>query len=262
MSVDSRPVVGIVGHGYVVTRPFGELAVAGTTQAYVDAVAAVGCRPVVLPSASAAELVDVVDGLVLTGGGDVDPELYGGDPELGVDVDRRRDDHELALVQAAARAGVPVLGVCRGLHLLVVAFGGSLTGVIGHIRPHDGHDVATAPGSMLCNLVGSRSHTSALHHQALADAGPRWRATAWTDDGTVEAVEWAAGDWPALAVQWHPELAWSGEIDDPTGPAVFGWLTAAATRRRAGRRSQPPEASRAPEWRRDATSGISALPAP
>lgn len=234
MNVDSRPIVGIVGHGYVVTRPFGELSVAGTTQAYVDAVAAVGCRPVVLPSASAADLVDVVDGLVLTGGGDVDPKLYGGDPAAAVDVDRERDDHELALVEAAARAGVPVLGVCRGLQLLVVAFGGSLTGVTEHVRPHEGHDVRTATGSLLHGLIGSRSRTSALHHQAVADPGPRWRPTAWTDDGTVEAVEWAAGDWPVVAVQWHPELAWTAELDDPTGPALFGWLRDVASIRAGG----------------------------
>jgi len=235
VSVDRRPVVGVVGHGYVVPRPFGELAVAGTTQAYVDAVSALGCRPLILPSRSAVELVDLVDALVLTGGGDIDPGLYGGDPALATEVDRGRDDHEIALVEAAAGAGVPLLGVCRGMQVLVVEYGGLLAPVAGHTRPQDGHDVVAADGSLVHDLLGPRSRTSALHHHAVVDPGRHWRPSAWADDGTVEAVEWPAADWPVLGIQWHPELAWSGDLDDRTGPSVFGWLRdAAAIRARRG----------------------------
>jgi putative glutamine amidotransferase len=166
----------------------------------------------------------MVDALVLTGGGDLDPLLSGADPTVASDVDRARDDEEIALVRAAATTGMPLLGVCRGLQVLAAAFGATLTGGVDHIRPHDGHDVTTAPGSVLNELVGPRVRTSALHHQAVVDPGTRWRPTAWADDGTIEAVEWADGSWPALGVQWHPELAWSEDLDDPTGPALFGWL--------------------------------------
>jgi putative glutamine amidotransferase len=232
--MDERPVVGIVGHGYSVSRPFGELPVSGTPTWYVDGLVSVGARPVLLPGSGAVDLLDLVDALVLTGGGDLDPLLSGADPAGASEVDRTRDDGEIALVRAAARVGVPVLGVCRGLQLLAIAFGGTLTGGVQHIRPHDGHDVSTAPGSLAQELVGPWVRTSALHHQAIADPGPHWRPTAWSDDGTVEAIEWVAGEWPVLGVQWHPELAWCDELDDPTGPALFGWLRDVASIRAGG----------------------------
>jgi putative glutamine amidotransferase len=222
------PVVGIVGHGYVVPKFFGDLAVTGTPDKYVERVAAAGGRPVVLPGASAVGLLDVVDALMLTGGGDVDPARYGGPPEVGIDVDPARDDAEIALVLTAARAGVPLLGVCRGLQVLVTAFGGTLTGDLGmsHVLPGVGHPVATEPGSLARRVLGERPDVSSVHHQAVAEPGPCWRPTAWADDGVVEAVEWTAADaWPVLGVQWHPEM--EGE----TGTALFQWLVGEAGRR-------------------------------
>jgi putative glutamine amidotransferase len=231
--MDPRPVVGVVGHGYVVPRPFGDLRVTGTPPTYVDGLAAAGARPVLLPGNRAIELLDLVDGLVLTGGGDVDPVLYGGDPGDGIDVDRARDDAEIALVRAAAQSRIPLLGACRGAQVLAVAFGGRLGACAGHVHPGTGHPVRTAAGSQLHRLVGDRPVTSALHRQSITEPGPRWRPTAWADDGAVEAIEWSAGDWDVLGVQWHPELAWHADLDDPTGPALFGWLAAAAARARA-----------------------------
>lgn len=216
--------VGVVGHGYVVPKSFGALPVTGSPTWYLDGLVAAGARPVLLPGSEAVGLLDVVDALVLTGGGDVDPLLSGADPAHATDVDRARDDREIALVRAAAASAVPLLGVCRGLQVLAVAFGGTLASGVEHIRPHDGHDVTTAPGSLLHDLVGPRVRTSALHHQAVADPGPWWWPTALADDGVVEAVEWIAGGWQALGVQWHPELAWCEDLDDPTGPALFRWL--------------------------------------
>lgn len=229
-----RSVVGVVGHGYVVPRPFGDLPVTGTPPAYVEGIAAAGARPVVLPGNRAVELLDLVDGLVLIGGGDVDPELYGGDPAAAAEVDRARDDAEIALVRAAAQARVPVLGACRGAQVLAVAFGGRLADGVAHIHPAEGHPVSTAASSLVHRLVGERPTTSALHRQAIADPGPRWRPTAWADDGTVEAIEWSAADWDVLGVQWHPELAWHADLDDATGPALFGWLADAAAIRAGG----------------------------
>jgi putative glutamine amidotransferase len=179
------------------------------------------------------DLLDVVDCLVLTGGGDVDPALYGGSSEVGIDVDRARDDAEIAVIHAAQRAGVPLLGVCRGLQLLVVAYGGTLTGELGmsHVLPGVGHPVTTQPGSLTQRVLGDRPAVSSLHHQAVADTGPCWRVSAWADDGVVEAAEWAGPEpWPVIAVQWHPEL------DGDSGSALFEWLVRAtlpASRRSA-----------------------------
>jgi putative glutamine amidotransferase len=217
----ARPVVGIVGHGYVVPKRFVDLPVTGAPDAYVDRVAAAGGRPVVLPGTAAVDLLDVVDCLVLTGGGDVDPALYGGSSRVAIDVDRARDEDEIAVIRAAQRAGVPLLGVCRGLQLLVVAYGGTLTGDLGmsHVLPGVGHSVTTQPGSLTERVLGERPQVSSLHHQAVADTGPSWRATAWADDGVIEAAEWAGPEpWPAMAVQWHPEL------DGESGTALFEWL--------------------------------------
>ena len=222
------PVIGIVGHGYVVPKPFGQLPVTGTPQSYVVAVTESGARPVIVPSRAGLDLLDLVDGLVLTGGGDVDPARSGASGPA-IDVDPERDEAEILLVRAAAGARIPVLGICRGLQILAVAFGGTLVGGLDHIHPTDGHDVRTAPGSLVHQLLGDRPHTSALHRQAVDAPGPAWRPTAWTDDGTVEAIEPAEDGWPALGVQWHPEFAWHDQLADPTGPALFRWLASAAT---------------------------------
>lgn len=215
-----RPVVGIVGHGHAVPRPFGVLPVLGTPTWFVEAVAAAGGRPVLLPGAVAGDLLDVVDALVLTGGGDLSSGLTGADPSVVVDASPVRDRDELAVVRAASAALVPVLGVCRGMQLLAVAGGGRLVADLGraHVLPAGGHPVTTRAGSRVAGLLGPRPRVTSLHHQAVLDPGPAWTATAWADDGTLEALEPTTG-WPALAVQWHPEHAADG-----TGPALFGWL--------------------------------------
>jgi putative glutamine amidotransferase len=226
--VTRAPVVGIVGHRYAVPRPRVLLDVTGTPRAYADRVASSGGRPVVLPAGRALDLLDLVDALVLTGGGDVDAGLYGGDPTTALDVDRARDDDEVALVRAAAVVGVPLLGVCRGLQVLTVAFGGTLIGHVGdaHRLPGSGHRVRSVPGSLVASVLGSEVVTTSLHHQAVDDPGPRWRVTGRTDDGVAEAVEWTGGEpWDVVGVQWHPELP-----HDVTGDRLFGWLVGAAQR--------------------------------
>lgn len=214
MTGDARPVVGIAGAGYVVPRFWGELPVRGVPTSYVAAVAAAGGRPVILPPGHAVELLDTLDAVVLAGGDDI-----------GADLDR--DEAEIALVHAARSRALPLLGVCRGLQLLAVADGGSLVPDLGadlpHVIPEAGHPVTTANGSVLASLLGADTAVSSLHHQGVATLGTGWQSTARTADGLVEGAEWV-GSWDALAVQWHPEL-------DATGPALFGWLVAAATGR-------------------------------
>ncbi|TNM36303.1 gamma-glutamyl-gamma-aminobutyrate hydrolase family protein [Nocardioides albidus] len=222
MSVVRRPVIGIVGHLQLHARPFGDLPVHGAAARYADAVAACGGRPVIVPPGTGPGLLDLLDGVVLTGGDDL-----GADPA--------RDSDEVALVRAASAARVPVLGVCRGLQVLVVAFGGTLQGGLDHVHPATGHRVTTRPGSVVRGLLGVSATTSALHRQAVADPGPAWRPTAWADDGVVEAIEPTDPAVTALGVQWHPELHWNDAPHDATGPAVFAWLARTAGSRSTAR---------------------------
>ncbi len=222
MAAPRRPVVGIVGYDHVVPRHWGELGVTGAPTSYVDAVTAAGGLPVLLPGPAAVGALDVVDVVVLTGGGDVSPDLYDGGPAGAREVDPVRDERELALVRTAAERRTPLLAVCRGMQLLAVAGGGRLVEVgMGHVLPESGHPVRAAAGSVLAALLGERPDVSSIHHQAVGDAGGGWAVTAWADDGVAEAMEPLDPTWPALAVQWHPER-------DGTGPALFGWLVDAA----------------------------------
>ncbi len=214
------PVVGIAGAGYVVQRFWGELPVRGVPTSYVDAVAAAGGRPVILPPGHGAGSLDLVDAVVLAGGDDI-----GDDPE--------RDAAEIALVHAARDRGLPLLGVCRGLQLLAVADGGSLIADLGdqlpHVKPDVGHPVRSCRGSTLWRLLGETADVSSLHHQAVDRPGSGWLPTCRAGDGHIEGLEWVApGSWPALGVQWHPEL-------DATGPALFGWLVERTLRREPAR---------------------------
>ena len=223
------PVIGIVGYHHVVPRPYGELPVSGAPTPYATSVATAGGLPVLLPQEHAADLVAHVDAVVLTGGGDVEPQLYGADPATALEVDRARDAAELAVIDAAREAAVPLLAICRGMQLLAVAYGGALRHGVDHVRPDTGHRVRTAPGSTARSLLGPAPSTSALHHQAVADPGTRLRATAWADDGTIEALEPMDPRWQVLGVQWHPELTGHSSIGgDETGAALFGWLVEAA----------------------------------
>ena len=200
---------------------------------YVEAVVAAGGLPVMLPIL-APELAPValrdLDGLLLSGGGDLDPARYGATPHPDVyGVDPARDAWELALVAAAHQ---PVLGICRGSQVLNVAAGGTL---VQHLPDRTSivhremdrkrelvHDVEVQAGSRLHGVLGGPHHrVNTLHHQAVDQVGDGLVAVAWAPDGTIEAVE-AVGDRPILAVQWHPELL----IDHDVHAAIFSWLVA------------------------------------
>ncbi|MCD4525818.1 gamma-glutamyl-gamma-aminobutyrate hydrolase family protein [Nocardioides sp. cx-173] len=187
---------------------------------YAEAVTATGGLPVLLPPVAVAgaadEVVARLDGLVVCGGADVDPARYGAEPHprtAGWRPDR--DAWEAALLDAAEAAGLPVLGVCRGMQLMAVHAGGALDqhtpDLVGDERHSPGGDefgavsVATAPGSRLAGLVGEHLAVSCHHHQSVR-SHPGFAAVAHADDGTVEAME-APGDRFCLAVQWHPETA-------------------------------------------------------
>jgi putative glutamine amidotransferase len=187
---------------------------------YVAQVAAAGGIPVLLPPLpGVAQTVRRLDGLILTGGGDIEPGRYGEAPHPRTTrVSEQRDAAELELLGAALDAGLPVLGVCRGMQLLNVARGGTLRQHLpedaGH-APQPGtfgsHAVRVAAGTRLAGILDdgeSGLHVPTAHHQAVDALGDGLIATAWAEDGVVEAVELGAGGDPfVLAVQWHPEVS-------------------------------------------------------
>ncbi|MFC7330710.1 gamma-glutamyl-gamma-aminobutyrate hydrolase family protein [Marinactinospora rubrisoli] len=237
--ITGRPVIGI--SCYSQDARWGtvwDMPAALLPWSYVDAVAATGAVPVLLPPvADAGAAVPRLDGLVLAGGGDISPARYGA-PAIAhtTGVQDRRDTAEAGLLAAALRLGVPVLGVCRGMQLLAVARGGTLhqhlPDVVGHAGhcPTPGafgrHPVTVAAGSRLA-VVLSRTELSVptYHHQAVAAPGRDVTATAWHPDGTVEALEYTDRA-DVIGVQWHPEM---GE-----DPSLFAWLTERASTRAVG----------------------------
>jgi len=193
---------------------FGRRDCTKLTAAYTDAIYAAGGRPVILPVVEAppAGLLDRMDGLVLTGGGDLDPQLYGqqSDPTT-YGVRRDRDDFETALYGEAMRRGIPVLAICRGMQLVNVLRGGSLIQQLEadgrhwqEIPPEQaGHKVDLVGDSSLAATVNQAVlGVNSYHHQALREIGAGLRVTARCGE-VVEAVE--AVDADIVCVQWHPE---------------------------------------------------------
>ena len=185
---------------------------------YADAVVAAGGLPVLLPVGPpehAAQVVDRLDALVVSGGPDVSPERYGEQRHPRTTEPRdTRDAWELALLDAAEARALPTLGVCRGMQLMAVRAGGAL---LQHLPDEVGHDEHSPGGdafaenlvriesdSMLHRLEGERTVVHCHHHQAVV-AHPGFRPVAWAADGTLEAME-KAGDRFYVGVQWHPEM--------------------------------------------------------
>lgn len=181
---------------------------------YVEAVTAAGGRAVLLPPDDVdADVVRILDGLVLAGGADIGPGLYGESPGPLTDSRPARDAGEVTVARAAVQRDLPVLGVCRGMQLLAALAGGRLhqhlPDVVGHDkhRPALGvygtHAVRFAPGSRIAALMGDDTEVNSYHHQGVADPGSL-TVTGWADDGVVEAVEDPSRRF-LLGVQWHPE---------------------------------------------------------
>jgi putative glutamine amidotransferase len=201
---------------------------------YADAVLAAGGVPVLLPPAAgtgdvARVVVSRIDALVVSGGADVDPGRYGAEPDRRTTGWREdRDAWETALLQAADEAGLPTLGVCRGMQLMAVAAGGSLHQHTPDLVGHEEHSpggaafgrtgVHTAEGSRLRAAVGERADVGCHHHQSV-DTHPGFDPVAWAVDGSLEAIE-RPGTRFCLAVQWHPEVG--------TDHTLFAALVAAA----------------------------------
>ncbi len=244
--MSERPVIGISASVQRARWGNWDLPAVLLPRRYTDMVAAAGGLPLLLPPLpGVAGILGRLDGLVLSGGGDIDPARYGAarDPACGP-ADPCRDDAEIALARQALGLGLPVLGICRGLQVINVALGGTLHQHLPDVVGHDGHSpepagygthkVSVAAGSRLASMLGrTEAAVPAHHHQAIDRLGDGLVPAAWADDATVEAVELAGAGTAAaaarpepaapgfvIAVQWHPEAG-----DDPS---LFDALVAAA----------------------------------
>ena len=162
------------------------------------------------------KILDNIDALLLAGGGDLDPRLYGGTPGTTELVDRRRDDFELALIRGALRRDMPILGICRGIQILNVSQGGTVRNLrdqpklarVHSITLHsmDAHPVEIAAESKLAEILGAgRRDASSFHGQAIDRLGDGLRVSARAPDGVVEAIELPNRSF-VIGLQWHPEL--------------------------------------------------------
>jgi putative glutamine amidotransferase len=217
--VVSRPVIGICAAVERAAWASWELESNLTPRSYTRAVANAGGQAVILPPDDAVaqspdEALDLVDGLMLAGGSDIDPSAYGALPHPETRRTRpERDRFELALAHRALERGLPVLGVCRGMELLNVALGGTLEQHLDRLDVHRhtpgafcDHEVRLEPGSLAARAVGAETTTvRSHHHQGIAEPGEGLVPSGWSlPDGLVEAVELPEQAF-VLGVLWHPE---------------------------------------------------------
>jgi putative glutamine amidotransferase len=229
-----RPVIGITGYCDPARWDIWDVPATLVPQVYVDAVVGGGGSAVVLPPGAAEPgILDRLDGLVFTAGPDLDPGLYGAAPHPETELRPGRDEPELALLRAARDADLPVLGVCRGMQLMAIAYGGTLhqhlPEALGHGRHCEAvgtlsyHRAHFEEGSRIAAILGDSTEVTSHHHQGVRDLGGLVR-TGWADDGLPEAVEDPTRRF-MVGVQWHPEFQ---------HPALFAALVEAAAGETAG----------------------------
>ena len=238
-NMSTKPLIGITGkrrkggdlRGSL--DVIGELALDVFWVDYAEGILAAGGVPIFLPVGLAPkDIVNELDGILMSGGSDISPELFGAarEPELGP-VEPIRDEFELELLEVACEAEMPIAGICRGLQILNVHAGGSL---FQDIPPHAVrdkppttrvHKVDIQSGSVLEGLYGSSTQVNSLHHQSIDRVGKGFLATAKSEDSGIEGIEHM--DLPIVAVQWHPEM-----LDTRDSDPLFKWLvdSAASTR--------------------------------
>ncbi|WP_341482259.1 gamma-glutamyl-gamma-aminobutyrate hydrolase family protein [Arthrobacter caoxuetaonis] len=233
-----RPLIGITTYYQQAAWGVWKGSAALVPGTYVEAVTAAGGSPVLLPPlGTETAVLDGLDGLVTSGGTDVDPAAYGHDPHPKTVSQPLRDSHDFALTQAALDRDLPLFAICRGAQILNVALGGTLIQHLPDVRPEVDYQAtpgifadvtfSTAPDSIIRSLLGPAASAPCYHHQGIAELGHGLRITAEAPEGTVEAVELPGRDW-VLGVQFHPE-------QNPEDLRLFEGFVAECARRRAAK---------------------------
>lgn len=231
-----QPIIGITGNfAYQDNDFFPEpLRINYSPRDFSNAVSKAGGLPIIIPI-NEPELIKkyagVIDGLILAGGQDVSPYLYGEDKrEVTTTTSTERDAAEIALIEAMLTTGKPILGVCRGLQLLNVMAGGTLYQDLSeneaieldHVQDIPSnqpvHQVKVDPNSYLGSLVPQELPVNSLHHQVIRELGEGLKATAMSSDGLIEAIEPEDPDKNFVAIQWHPEITYA---EDTHSLALF-----------------------------------------
>lgn len=190
-------------------------------RAYSSAIYIAGGLPFIAPEVAASELGEICDGLLLTGGADVEPELYG-EEQLNdtVHTDPERTAYEKQLAEIFLAQNKPILTICRGVQVLNCIMGGDVYqdlveqyGVV-HMNRLIRHNVTAEKGSILCNIFGERFRTNSTHHEAIRKLAPGFKVTARSDEGIIEAVEHETR--PIFGTQFHPERLTGSGWDDRT----------------------------------------------
>jgi len=215
---NSKPVIGISSS--VVDH--GDIPSVHVHEKYISSVIQAGGVPIVIPLGDdevARIIVSKCDGIILSGGEDVDPHSYGEDPDPKLrKTNGARDEMELSVVKYAKEHKKPLFGICRGIAMLNAALGGTViqdiekndADAIMHYqkadRPNPTHEITVIEGSKLEGILGSTTvRVNSMHHQAVGELAPNVKAAAKSSDGVVEAIEGTDTEWYVLAVQWHPE---------------------------------------------------------
>lgn len=219
-----RPLVGITGWRRTLGTYLGPEQLQTLSTYYTESVIAAGMTPIIFPNgqepAEAERLVGLVDGVLLSGGDDIHPHSYGSEPSTIHGADAVVDEFEIAVIEAARAQNKPMLAICRGLQMLNVAMGGTLSQEVTspggvhelideNTEPEDinsrRHVVRFAPDSMIASLYGAgEAKVNTLHHQGIDQVAEGLIVEGRTDDGLVEVAR-CEGDWWAVGVQWHPE---------------------------------------------------------
>jgi gamma-glutamyl-gamma-aminobutyrate hydrolase PuuD len=232
----AKPLIGITTYAERAKWGAWDVPTALLPLTYVASVERAGGRPILIPPSADGvdETLDVLDGIVFSGGADLEPATYGAEPHAETAGTRpERDEAELALMQAALDRNLPMLAICRGMEILNVARGGDLEqhipDVVGHEEHRETpgifseHDVKVDDGSRLAAILGDRTGVKSHHHQGVGRVGDGLVETAWADDGTIEGLEDPSRRF-ALGVLWHPE--------EDADAALFRELVAEARRYR------------------------------